>query len=132
MRLRYEAIKSHFLARCIVPSLQVYFIISARGGYAPSSKAFLFSLKNQLNRQFKILQYRNPQNAIYDKAYYGPAFGDDLTLRDSCNSNTNSYTYLGHTYRELTGHGAYSSQANSLLASSRSFRCDDYKVFYQA
>ena len=113
---------------------QVYFLIPARGDYAPSRKAFLFSLKNRLNRQFKILQYRYPHKAIYDSDGYGPIFGfaHDLYLSNSCNSNTNSYANLGGTYREPTGHGAYSSQAQTLLASSHHFRCDEYEVFYQA
>ena len=116
-------------------SWQEYFIIPAKGGYARSSKAFLFSLKNQLNRQFKMLQDAYYSHAaIHDYAGYGPTFGGghDLNLRDSCNSNTRSKASLGHTYREPTGHGGGSSQVNSLLAGSRNFRCDEYEVFFQA
>ena len=128
----------HFLLWCfcvyaiVKPPERYFVILPARGGFARSSRAFLFSLKNQLNRQFKMLQYRYTHRAIWDGAGYGPIFGNDLQLSNSCHSNTNSYANPGSTYREPTGHGYQSSQAKSLLAGSRNFRCDEYEVFYQA
>ena len=108
-------------------------IISGSGYWTYSTASFLFSLKNHLNQQYKMLTYRNHYNAIYSSSSYGPTFGGghDLYLPNSCHTN-NGHSELGYTYRPPNGYGYTSSQARSVLAGSLYFTCDEYEVFYQA
>ena len=108
--------------------------IVSGSGSAYSTASFLFSLKNHLNQQYKMLTYRYYQYAIRSTfSSYGPTFGGgyDLKIPNSCHTN-NGYSNLGYTYRPPNGYGSGSSQARNVLAGSYRFRCDEYEVFYQA
>ena len=108
--------------------------IVSGSGYTYSTASFLFSLKNHLNQQYKMLTYRYYQYAIRSTfSSYGPTFGGgyDLKIPNSCHTN-NGYSNLGYTYRPPNGYGSGSSQARNVLAGSYRFRCDEYEVFYQA
>ena len=65
----------------------------------------------------------------------GPTFGKaqylDLHIADHCNTNTNSYSNLGGTYELPAGYTYDTDEAQSLLAGSFKFKCDDYEVFIQ-
>ena len=107
--------------------------IVSGSGYTYSTASFLFSLKNHLNQQYKMLIYRNHYYAIRSASSYGPTFGGgyDLKIPNSCHTNS-GYSQLGYTYRPPNGYSYGSSQAQSVLAGSYNFRCDEYEVFYQA
>lgn len=110
------------------------FSVSGPGGkYTYSTSSFLFSLKNDLNQQYKMFLYRNYQYAIHRHNERGPIFGGshDLLIYNNCHTNTNSYSVLGGSYRPPNGYGYGSSQANNFLAGSHNFKCDEYEVFYQ-
>jgi hypothetical protein len=80
---------------------------STTNNYKPDSsqKSFLFTLKNARNIEPRKFKLSSGSNAIYCHSSYGLTFGGnhDLTVADSCNANTNSYTNLGHAYVNDTG-----------------------------
>ena len=100
--------------------------------YTSSRRAFLFSLKNHLNRAFKSDTYRNYEYAVKGNTSYGPTFGGghDLYLSNQCHLNTKSYSNLGFTYLAPEGYVHGSAEARSAFARSDTFRCDEYEVFY--
>ena len=95
--------------------------------------AFLFSLNKPDNQPYKMTVYRYPQYGMYCKYNYGPTFGGghDLHIADNCDKNTNSYSYLGNTYKLPTGYNYGTTQAKTLLAGSYGFKVDEYEVFFQ-
>jgi hypothetical protein len=61
---------------------------------------------------------------------YGPIFGggNDLLIADKSNTNTNSYSNLGHSYT----HPDYrfeTNEAKSFLAGSYNFQVSEIEVF---
>ena len=100
--------------------------------YFQSNNAFLFSLKNSDNQNYKMTVTK-PDSAIYCHSVLGPSFGagSDLQLSDNCNVNTYSYSNLGYTYKLPAGYVYYSDQAHSLLAGTYKFEVDEYEVFFQ-
>jgi hypothetical protein len=69
-----------------------------------SMRSFVFTLKNPCNipaRTF-ALKAEKKLEAIYCGSGWGPCFGDIL-LRDTCNANASSFTYLGFAYTNDTG-----------------------------
>ena len=114
-------------------SSDMFLVILGTNSYTHSNAAFLFSLRNHLNHSYKMFLYRHHGNAIYSNNGYGPTFGGhDIYISNNCHTNTNSYSELGHAYRPPNGYGYTSSQARAVFAGSRTFRCDEYEVFYQA
>ena len=71
--------------------------------------------------------------AMLSESGYGPTFGRglDLHIDDYCHTNTNSYSDLGWTYQLPVGYTYDTAQAQSLLAGSMFFKCDEYEVFVQ-
>jgi hypothetical protein len=69
-----------------------------------SGKSFLFTLKNPHNvaaRRF-ALKAEEKHRAIRCHSERGPHFGD-IGVKDNCNANTDSDTYLGLVYTNDTG-----------------------------
>ena len=123
-----------FLPSVFVSRAEHFQLCTVSGsGSIYSTASFLFSLKNHLNQQYKMLAYQDYQYAIYSVSNYGPTFGrgHGLYLPNSCHTNS-GYSDLGCTFRAPNGYGYTSSQARSVLAGSFYFRCDEYEVFYQA
>jgi hypothetical protein len=88
------------------------------GNYAAGS-GFLFSLKTPPTR-FNI---QNSSNSLYGAAGYGPTFGGghDLFISDQSNSNSSSYSSLGHSYQNL-------GDPNH-LAGARAFQVSELEVY---
>ena len=89
------------------------------GQYIADPEAFIFSLVNRENRFFKLM-CTNGANAIRCCSFSGPIFGEDhdIHIASDSNSNRNSYSHFGHTYKQ-----------NSKLAGSRNFQTLEIKVF---
>ena len=99
---------------------------------APGS--FIFSLKNKDNLSpFTCEIHAFPEAAIGRLSAVGPTFGDgyDLVIASNANSNTQSYTYLGHTYRAPSGYITGDPNTKSLLAGTYRFSVTEIEVFYQ-
>ena len=100
------------------------------GGYASTSNAFIFSLRNKEGLgPFKSM-VANPSAAIYRFSGYGPTFGNgfDIRIHNNANSNTGSYADFGQ-------HNAYSVPSGvqdqyTILAGTRHFTPDEVEVFY--
>ena len=109
------------------------------GGYTEESwsgirykidlSAFIFSL---INKQNKPLKMKCPecQNTIYCHIGYGPTFGGghDFHISDNSNTNTNSYSNLGHSYSH-PDYAAGSNEAKSFLAGSNNFQVSEIEVY---
>ena len=69
-----------------------------------------------------------PSNAIRQYSSYGPTFGGglDIHIAYNANSNTNSYTYFGHSYSVPSG----VQDRLTILAGTYKFTPDDVEVFY--
>ena len=109
-------------------------LFSSHTGWISSDEAFLFSLRNGDGSAFKMAVQQGEQGrAMYSWSGYGPTFGaaHDLRIYDYCHTNTKSYSQLGETYQLPAGYTWKTPQANSLLAGSYHFKCDDYEVFVQ-
>jgi hypothetical protein len=94
--------------------------------------SFLFSLINKLNEPKKInLSRNNRENRYLNRnETSGITFGNghDLNIADSSNTNTNSFSNLGHSY----SHPEYaygSNEAKSFLAGSFNFQVSEIEVF---
>ncbi len=89
--------------------------------------SFIFSLINKKNRPLKIKW--SQKEGICCHKRYGPTFGAyDFYIADKSNTNTNSYSNLGHSFT----HPDYfygSNEARSFLAGSFSFKVDEIEVF---
>ena len=70
----------------------------------------------------------NPSRAIYRRSSYGPTFGGghDIHIANNANSNTDSYTYFGHSYSVPSG----VQDRLTILAGTYKFTPDDVEVFY--
>jgi len=68
------------------------------GDYKADPNSFIFSLINMLNEPIKMKCSQN--HGIYCNSSYGPTFGGghDLHIADRSNTNTSSYSNLGHSY----------------------------------
>jgi hypothetical protein len=95
-----------------------------------SVTSFLFTLKNPHNipaRRF-ALKFKKKRAAIYCSSTRGPCFGDgwgcDIAVRENCNSNTNSNTWLGTVYTNDTG-----LRDTVVLTGSENFRVKEIEVF---
>lgn len=103
---------------------------SDNGLYKADSNSFLFSLINKNNKPIKIkISHGFEPYAIFCGANCGPTFGGghDLFISDNPNSNSLSYSNLGHSYK----HPQYafgSVESNTLLAVSHYFQVADIEV----
>jgi hypothetical protein len=102
--------------------------------YKADPKSFIFSLINLDNKPLKIKWSRKKGIYCYNKI--GPVFGGgpfigkvhDIRIEDQSNTNTDSYSNLGHSYT----HPDYiegSNKAKSFLAGSYNFKVSDIEVF---
>ena len=71
-----------------------------------------------------------PEYAIYNDNGITFGNGHDIFISDNSNSNTNSYSNLGSTYK-LDGYVDGSNDANRFLAGSYNFRVKEIEVFQQ-
>ena len=100
------------------------------GGWASTSNAFIFSLRNKEGLgPFKSM-VTNPSYAIYRSSSYGPTFGRgrDIYIASNANSNTYSYTDFGQS-----NYYSVPSEVQSkytILAGTRNFTPDEVEVFY--
>lgn len=98
--------------------------------YIDDPDDFLFSLANKVNvKPLKLahsLRADRPYS-IFTAIGYGPTFGNghDLHISNHANSNSNSYTNLGHTYKAPPG-----QQANIFLAGTHYFVPSEVETFY--
>jgi len=70
-------------------------------GFVVDPKAFIFSLVNKENKQFKAV-CTNSEVAINCKPSCGPIFGGiDICIMDSSNSNRNSFSNFGAYYEHF-------------------------------
>jgi hypothetical protein len=116
------------------------------GGYCPlpwnttsnyqfSMDSFLFSLVNSHKKLYHFKQTStNGQYSIYGNSGYGPTFGGghDIYIVGASNQSTSSYSNFGHSFDCSPMGGSYSStQAQSFLAGSYSFKTSEIEVYSQ-
>jgi hypothetical protein len=93
-----------------------------------NEKSFLFTLKNSHNIPAKrfALKAEQKQNAIYCNTECGPGFGRgcDIVVKDNCNANTHSFTFIGFSYTNDTGLGE-----TIVFTGSKCFQVKDIEVF---
>ena len=109
-------------------------LFSSHTEWISSDEAFLFSLRNQDGSALKMaIQQGKEGEAMGSGSGYGPRFGggSDLSIADKCHTNTKSYSHLGLTYQLPAGYTYNTEEAESLLAGSHPFKCDEYEVFVQ-
>jgi len=98
------------------------------GGYASTSNAFIFSLRNKEGLGPLKSMVTSPLHAIVSSSSYGPTFGagHDIRIVNNANSNTNSYTNFGNSYSvpsRVQG-------KKTILAGTYKFTPDEVEVFY--
>ena len=101
--------------------------ILSLGCFVVDPNIFVFSLVNKENKPFKAI-CTNSNNAIFCYSSDGPKFGGDITIMASSNSNRNSYSEFGNTYK----HADYqkgTEKAKSILAGSLTFQILEIEVF---
>ncbi|KAL9954735.1 hypothetical protein ACROYT_G042308 [Oculina patagonica] len=100
---------------------------ACQGGWTRCRDAFLFSMANQhgLGPAKMPLKSQQQQNAICCGRLNGPTFGfgHDLHISDNANTNTTSYSNLGHSYECPSG------QQDTFFTGNRYFTVTDYEVF---
>jgi hypothetical protein len=100
---------------------------NSSSSYTPSPKAFLFSLHSPSGvGPVRLPLVQNLEQAIRCKASCGPTFGGghDLHIADSANSNTGSYTNLGHTYQLPSG-----QSAKTFFTGGKNFQAAELEVY---
>ena len=90
--------------------------------------AYVFSV----SKKTKHLQYTCKQHAIIsyneDRVFsFGAGF--DISIFEKCNSNKNSYTRFGSTYKPANGHNFNSPEATTYLAGEREFKVTEVEVY---
>eukprot|EP00732_Lithocolla_globosa_P005638 Lithocolla_globosa_v1_NODE_5961_length_1157_cov_15.433757.p1 type:complete len:359 gc:universal NODE_5961_length_1157_cov_15.433757:1131-55(-) len=75
-------------------------------GFLPDEKASLFSLINPRGTSPTLYSWFQNQG-LFPHSGYGPVWGGahDLCVSNQANTNNNSFTSLGYSYRDTTGHG---------------------------
>ena len=104
------------------------------GGYnqwKSDPNAFVFSLTNKDNKPCIIKIDPNEIDfAIVSDPKYGPIFGggNDICIYNRANKNTNSFSYLGKSYKHPQY--AYGTiEAKSFLAGSEDFQLSEIEVY---
>ena len=104
------------------------------GGYASSSKSFIYSLYNINGYAPVKLQIKSgrKQYAIYRGSIYGPTFGGghDINIENNAASHRLSYTRCGDTYPLPPGYSS-SGYSCTFYAGSYTFTPTDIEVFYE-
>jgi len=104
------------------------------GGYASSSKSFIYSLYNINGYAPVKLQIASgrKQYAIYRDSSHGPRFGgaNDIYISNNAASNRQSHTYCGITYPLPPGYSSCCSSC-TFYAGSYKFTPTDIEVFYE-
>ena len=100
-------------------------------GYTYDSNAFIFSLRRSGNSNKERFNATRPTNAIYGYSSYGPTFGGghDINVRDSSNTNENSYSNFGYSYQLPKNITSGSVEAQSYLAGSYRWKTTEIEVF---
>ena len=110
------------------------FLSLGSGGYASSSKSFIYSLYNINGYAPVKLQIKSgrKQYAIYRGSSYGLIFGNghDIYIHDNAASHRLCYTYCGDTYPLPPGYSSYGSSC-TFYAGSYTFTPTDIEVFYE-
>ena len=72
------------------------------------------------------LKPHKKQYGLHCNSDYGPIFGGgrDLFISNAANSNTNSYSNLGHTYER-----PFNQQGSTFLVGNQNFKVNEYEVF---
>jgi hypothetical protein len=100
---------------------------SGNDSWKADPNSFIFSLINLLNEPIIIKWSKN--KGIFCSISYGPTFGGyDFKIVDSSNTNTNSFSNLGHSYT----HPDYrfeTNEAKSFLAGSCNFQVSEIEVY---
>jgi hypothetical protein len=134
---------STFHAKCDEQSNTLTIILTTAGyvfgGFTPiawdssssykpddTGKSFLFSLTNPRNSEPKIFPISRASHSICCSASCGPRFGSgyDIYVADRCNENTNSYTNVGHSYKNDTG-----IANDQIFTGERGFQVKEIEVF---
>jgi hypothetical protein len=91
-----------------------------------SLKSFLFTLKNPRNIPARIfpLEAEKKNQAIGCYSEWGPQFGNDIAVSDSCNPTTENGTYLGVSYTNDTG-----LDNDIVFTGSQKFQVTEVEVF---
>ena len=99
--------------------------------YKSDSKSFLFSLVNKDNKPLKM-KCQNVNNSIYCSSTSSAVFGGghDLYISNNSNSNTTSYSNLGHSY-EHPKHKYDTSEVSSFLAGCFNFKVNEIEIYYK-
>ena len=99
--------------------------------YKSDSNAFLFSLVNKDNKPIKM-KCQNAHNSIYCSSTSSAVFGGghDLYISNNSNTNTTSYSNLGHSY-EHPKHKYDTSEVSSFLAGSFNFKVSEIEIYYK-
>ena len=98
------------------------------GYFKDDPNSFLFSLINKVNKPIKMKLTRN--YGICCTSHSGPSFGagHDLYIVNNSNTNTMSYSNLGHSF--VHPDYAYASKgAVSFLAGSYNFQVSEIEVY---
>ena len=99
--------------------------------YHPST--FLFSLENPEGTPIKLTNdgpNASNRHSIFDHSSFGPTFGGghDLYISNNCNSNTISYSNLGHSFRGPP-YQYGSTQAKKFLSGNYNFQVSEIEVW---
>jgi hypothetical protein len=99
--------------------------------YKSDSNAFLFSLVNKDNKPIKM-KCQNAHNSIYCSSTSSAVFGGghDLYISNNSNTNTTSYSNLGHSY-EHPKHKYDTSEVSSFLAGSFNFSVSEIEIYHK-
>ena len=100
-------------------------------GYTYDSNAFIFSLRRSGNSNKERFNVTQPSYAIYSRSSYGPTFGGghDINVRDSSNTNENSYSNFGYSYQLPKNITYGSTEAKSYLAGSYNWKTTEIEVY---
>ena len=103
----------------------------ANGKYKSDPNAFIFSLTNKENQPIKMkIDPNKHEYAIGCHSEYGPIFGGghDICIANNANTTTDSFSYLGYSYK----HPQYeyeTNEAQTFLAGSFNFQLDEIEVY---
>ena len=99
--------------------------------YKTDPNAFLFSLTNKENNPLLMNIIPGKESlAIYGASVSGPRFGggSDLVISDNANTNSNSFTNLGHSYKH-TYYAPGTNDVKFFMAGTYNFQVFDIEVF---
>jgi hypothetical protein len=92
----------------------------------PSTRSFVFTLKNPRGTDPMKFSLANAQYAIYCHSGYGPVFGNghDIYVANNSDANAASYTNLGSGYTNYTG-----VDGRTVFTGAHNFRAKAVEVF---